>query len=55
MTKTWKCTQCGNAVDKGILASIRGAPTECNNCGNTGFEDPITLGSFHKFIDKLLN
>jgi predicted nucleic-acid-binding Zn-ribbon protein len=53
MTKTWQCTQCGNGVTKGIIGSLRGAPETCENCGNTEFEEPTTLGSVHTILDRL--
>lgn len=52
--KTWTCTQCGNAVDKGIVASVGGEPTECDICGNDEFEDPITMGTVHSTLDGML-
>lgn len=52
--KSWKCTQCGNFVDKGIVASIGGSPTECSECGNDEFEGPTTIGTFHSTLDRML-
>jgi predicted nucleic-acid-binding Zn-ribbon protein len=53
MSKTWKCTQCGNAVTKGLIGSMRGAPETCEHCNNTEFEEPTTLGRVHTFFDRL--
>ena len=53
--KTWKCSQCGNTIDRGFVASLGGAPTECPVCGNDEFEDPVTVGAVHSALDRVLS
>ena len=52
--KTWTCTQCGNSVEKNLVASVSGGPAEFDNCGNDEFDDPITMGAIHTKLDGIL-
>lgn len=52
--KTWSCTQCGNSVEKNLVASVSGGPSECEACGNDEFEDPVTMGAVHSKLDGIL-
>lgn len=52
--KMWKCSQCGNTVNRNLPTSFVGAPVECDACGSEEFEDPVTIGSFHSKLDRLL-
>jgi predicted nucleic-acid-binding Zn-ribbon protein len=53
MAKQWKCTSCGSYTAKGVLATLRGPPEECENCGATEFETPIVRGPFDTVLDRL--
>lgn len=52
--KTWTCTQCGDSVEKNLVASVSGGPSECDSCGNDDFEEPITMGTIHTKLDGML-
>lgn len=52
MAKQWECGQCGNYEMRTLVGSLRGAPEECDNCGNTEFESPTVVGSVHSTIDR---
>jgi len=54
MAKQWKCAHCGNYVSKGVLATVRGAPDECGNCGGDDFESPIVRGPVDTVLDRIV-
>jgi predicted nucleic-acid-binding Zn-ribbon protein len=51
MGKQWKCENCGSYISKGVLASLRGPPGECEQCGGTEFGNPIVQGPFDTVLD----
>jgi len=51
--KSWQCPRCGKAVERGVVTSLAGRPSECDNCGSDDFDDPVTMGSFHSKIDRI--
>lgn len=53
--KMWKCAQCGTAVNRKLPTSIVSAPDECDACGSEAFEDPVTIGSLHSTLDRILH
>jgi predicted nucleic-acid-binding Zn-ribbon protein len=53
MAKQWKCKSCGAYVSKGVLASVRGGPEQCEQCGGTEFESPIVSGPVDSVLDRL--
>ena len=54
MTKRWRCEQCGQTTDTGMIETFQsGAPEQCTNCGNDRFEGVNVTGVIHSSLQGL--
>lgn len=52
--KEWTCTQCREIVKQSFADRLSGGPPEeCENCGNTEFDEGLSTGPHHKLLDKV--